>query len=74
MPKNYHHLTYDQRCQIDVFLKKGFSQKEIAKELKVSQATISRELQRNSGSKGYKHKQAEEKAKGRRTKVTVALD
>ena len=44
----------------------GSLQKEIARHLGVSEPTISRELKRNSGQKGYRHKQASEKAAKRR--------
>ena len=38
------------------------TQQKIAAELGVNQATISRELQRNAGKRGYRYKQAHEKA------------
>lgn len=62
MSKDYRHLTYEQRCHISVLLKRKISQNEIAKELKISQSTISREIKRNSGKRGYRYKQANEKA------------
>jgi len=70
MPKGYRHLTYEQRCHIYVLLRRNISQNEIAKELKVNQATISREIQRNSGKKGYRYKQAHEKSSARRYKAS----
>lgn len=66
MMKQYSQLTYEQRCQISVLKKRGYSQKEIAETVSVSQPTVSRELARNSGEKGYRHKQAQEKAVQRR--------
>lgn len=66
MPKGYHHLTYDKRCQIYILLKRGISQKEIASNLKTSQSTISREINRNKGKRGYRYKQAQLKAANRR--------
>lgn len=45
---NYKHLTREERYQIQAYKKAGFSQVEIAKELMVHKATISRELSRNS--------------------------
>lgn len=63
---NYQQLTYAQRCQISVLKKTGCSQREIAKAICTSQATISRELARNSGEKGYRHKQAQSKSTERR--------
>jgi transposase, IS30 family len=68
MPKGYNHLTYDKRCQIKILLKRKFSQKEIAEDLEVHQSTISREIARNSGGRGYRHKQAQEKTEERRKK------
>ena len=66
MPKGYHHLTYDKRCQIYALLRRGFSQSQIAKDLEVAQSTISREIGRNKGKRGYRYKQAQEKAEIRR--------
>ncbi len=43
----YQHLSYAQRCQLLAFLKIGYLQKEIAKELGVSPSTIAREIMRN---------------------------
>jgi IS30 family transposase len=70
MPKGYNHLTYDKRCQIYALLRRGYSQKEIAEDLGISQSTISRELRRNRGKKGYRYKQAEETSKERRSKAS----
>lgn len=63
---NYKQLTYEQRCQISALKKSGFSQREIAEIVETSQATISRELARNTGQRGYRHKQAQEKSEQRR--------
>jgi len=70
MPKGYHHLTYEQRCQIYSLKKRGDSNGEISKELGVDESTISRELKRNKGKKGYRYKQAQEKACRRRQKAS----
>ncbi len=59
MPKGYHHLTHDQRCQLYALKKRGFTQAQIALDLGVNQATISRELGRNSGKRGYRFGQAQ---------------
>ena len=66
MPKEYHHLTYEQRCQIYALKKSDKSQREIAKIIKASQSAISRETTRNSGKKEYRYKQAQKKATKRR--------
>jgi transposase, IS30 family len=55
---NYKHLTLAQRYEIELLRKQGKSQKDISIELKVSKSTISREIERNSGSKHYKAEQA----------------
>ena len=74
MPKGYQHLTQDKRCQIYAFMKSGKNQMEISKEVNVSQSTICRELQRNSGKKGYRHKQAHEKTLKRRLEKSLKLN
>jgi IS30 family transposase len=56
--KSYQHLTQDERCQIYALKKRGFSQGEIAKDIGASQGTVSRELARNKGKRGYRFKQA----------------
>ena len=64
--KTYEQLTYEQRCQIYALKKTGSSQQLIASVVGVSQGTISRELNRNSGKRGYRYKQAQTKALDRR--------
>jgi len=49
-------------------LNTGHNQTEIAKEVGVHKSTISRELKRNRGKRGYRHKQAQRFAKNRRKK------
>ena len=66
MSKSYHHLTYEQRCQIYTLKKRGDSVGEIAEAIGVDRSTVHRELKRNRGSKGYRYKQAQEKSKKRR--------
>jgi len=79
MTNCYKQLTYEQRCQILVLKKRNCSQREIAETIGVSQPTVSRELTRNTGDRGYRHKQAQEKAAQRRkdaakpTKMTPAM-
>src|ERR1700759_39447 len=64
--KSYQQLTQDQRYQISAFLKAGFSQSDIAREIGVDKSTICRELQRNRGQRGYRPKQAQHLADSRR--------
>lgn len=66
MPKGYHHLTRDRRCQIYTLMKRGDRALVVAKELNIHRSTVYRELHRNSGLRGYRHKQAHEKSKARR--------
>lgn len=61
----YTHLTQDERYQIAALLKAGASQKDIALELDRSPGSISRELERNRGQRGYRPKQAHEFALAR---------
>jgi IS30 family transposase len=72
MPKGYRHLTYDKRCQIYGLLKRGCAKTEIAQLLGVHRSTITRELKRNTGGKGYRHLQAQEKAAARRAAASGA--
>ena len=51
--KSYTHLTREQRYQIDALLKAKVPQCQIAEQLGVHKSTISREIQRNSGARGY---------------------
>ncbi|HYX72532.1 MAG TPA: IS30 family transposase [Nitrososphaera sp.] len=62
----YQQLTQDQRYQIYAFLKAGFPMSHIARELSVDKSTISRELKRNRGGRGYRPKQAQHLAESRR--------
>ena len=54
----YSQLTEGQRYQISALLKAGTSQQAIAEILEVSPSTISRELECNTGKRGYRPKQA----------------
>ncbi len=56
---DYKHLTEDERYQIDDLRREGFSQKNIALALGRSPATISRELGRNKGGRGWRPRQAQ---------------
>ena len=54
----YRQLTREQRYQIYALKKAGHGQMEIADWVGVHKSTISRELQRNRGQRGYRPKQA----------------
>ena len=58
----YTHLTSEERHYIEKRHKQGDSTTAIALELGRSQSTISRELGRNRGKRGYRHKQAHRQA------------
>lgn len=62
----YCHLTREERCQISALNKRGISCRSIAADLNRSPSTISRELRRNRGYRGYRHKQANQLAENRR--------
>lgn len=70
MPKGYLHLAYEQRCQIYALLKRGLSESQISKDLKVAQSTINREIKRNKGKREYRYKQAHVKAVDRRSNAS----
>lgn len=61
----YTQLTQEQRYQIYALNKAGFNQTQIASEIGVHKATVSRERQRNRGERGYRPKQAQELAEAR---------
>ena len=56
---NYTQLTQEERYQIYALLKAGHTQTEIAMILKRHKSTISREIRRNSGLRGYRPQQAQ---------------
>lgn len=64
--KYYTHLTQEQRYHISAYLKNGYSLSQIARELNVHKSTISREIVRNKGKRGYRPKQAEQLAISRK--------
>jgi transposase, IS30 family len=62
----YTQLTQGQRYQMEALLKAGHNQTMIATILSIHKSTVSREFQRNRGLRGYRPKQAHEKAMQRR--------
>ena len=62
---NYTHLTQDERYQIAILNKAGHDQSEIAHLIHRHPSTISRELRRNRGQRGYRPKQAQALSQGR---------
>ena len=75
----YTHLSLEDRNYIEKRLKQKESLNRIAQDLGRSQSTLSRELARNTGLRGYRYQQADKKAKQRHhekpkaIKLTVAL-
>lgn len=67
--KKYSHLTSKQRDTIDVLLQQKKSRKEICETKNISQATLCRELKRNSGQRGDHCKQAQVKADDRKRRL-----
>jgi IS30 family transposase len=65
-------LVYEQRCQIYALKKTKISQQKIADIVGVDQSTISRELSRNTGAKGYRFVQAQTRAEKRRKDAVKA--
>ncbi len=63
---SYSQLTQCQRYQIHALLKSDHNQTEIAEIIRVHKSTISREVNRNQGQRGYRPKQAHRKAINRR--------
>lgn len=62
----YTQLTREQRYQIYALCKKNHSLTEIASVIDVHKSTVSREIKRNTGCRGYRPKQAHELALQRR--------
>ncbi len=56
---SYLHLSLAERYYIEIELKMEVSINRIAKAMGRSQSTISREIHRNTGQRGYRHKQAD---------------
>ena len=65
----YTQLTQEKRYQIYAFMKANFSKTNIASEIGVHKSTVSREMERNRGKKGYRPKQAHFMAVERRQKA-----
>ena len=59
---DYSHISETERRLIYDWRKEGLSLSEIARRLSRNKSSISREVTRNSGQKGYRYKQAQRKA------------
>ncbi len=71
--RTYVQLTQLQRYQIYALLKMGHLQSDIARSLGVHKSTISRELRRNRGKRGYRPKQAQQFANERQNKAKARI-
>ena len=71
---NYTHLTQEERYQIYALKRAGHGQSEIAGVLNRSPSTISRELRRNGGERGYRPKQAHGLARERQASNARQID
>ena len=63
------HLTYEERCQISALKANKVSLRKIAVHLKRDPSVICREIQRNSGECGYRHKEAQRNSIDRRSVI-----
>lgn len=72
----YQHLSQEERYQIYILMKDGKTQSQIAQLLDRHKSTISRELSRNTGARGYRPRQAcllaEERSLGSRNAAQIA--
>ena len=62
---SYKHLSLEERHYIELSMKNAMTLSKIAVDLGRSQSTISREVTRNSGKRGYRHQQANRLARER---------
>ena len=61
----YRRVTAEDRFQLKTYLDAGLSQSEAAVKMGFNKSTISRELARNRGERGYRHKQAQQLSRER---------
>ena len=71
--QTYTHLTEQERYHIYLMRRQQYSLTTIAKSMNRSTSTISREIQRNTGKKGYRYKQAHKLACMRHTTKPKAI-
>ena len=67
--RTYRRIAYEDRCQLYALRKAGKPQAEISQILGVSQGTVSRELARNAGQRGYRFQQAQRSAQARQQQI-----
>jgi len=71
--KHYKHLTPNQRYQISSLLKTNTPKSKIARIIGCDKSTIYRELKRNTGKRGYRPKQAQTMARGRKANNSLRI-
>jgi len=71
--RKYHQLTEEDRIEIYAMKQAGKEQNQIAVKLGVHPSTVSRELSRNTGLRGYRPKQAQQKTLHRRVTARKAV-
>jgi IS30 family transposase len=71
--RTYTELTQEQRYQIYALQKTGHSRAEMAEVIGVNKSTVSRELKRNRGGRGYRPQQAHRLALQRRQKAVPRI-
>jgi IS30 family transposase len=71
--RQYQQLTEEHRIEIYAMKQAGYNQTQMARRLGVHRSTISRELARNTGGRGYRPKQAHRLATERRVKARKAV-
>ena len=67
--RSYDRLTGDTRIELYALKKAGLTQDAISAQLNVHPSTMSRELKRNTGLRGYRPKQAHRLARARRAQA-----
>jgi len=71
--RTYHQLTQAQRYQIYALQKTKHTLAEIAEVIGVHKSSVSRELKRNRGQRGYRPQQAHERAAARKPKAVPRI-
>ena len=70
---SYTHLSLEERHYIEIERKNGISMNMIGKSLGRNQSSITREINRNAGQKGYRHKQADNLSRQRQREKPKAI-
>ena len=73
MKSPYKQLTQEQRYHISALLKAGITKPQIALEVGSDRSTIYRELNRNTGKRGYRPKQAQTLSDSRKRKGNTQI-